>query len=228
MVSCDTGNMGCNGGMLDKEWYFLESTGTVTDKCWSYKSGSGSVPACRDSCEDGSDMKFYKSEKNSLKQLADIDSIKMEIMTNGPVETGFTVYSDFMSYRSGIYVAGWFTWPEGGHAVKIVGWGVEDSVNYWIVANSWGASWGENGFFRIDWADKETAIGIGGGFNCGDIKPLPTPKPTDGPNTCKDISPNSCAIINDKNKQCAYMAGICLQTCGCCGFIKPDYCPKNE
>lgn len=37
----------------------------------------------------------------------------------------------------------------GGHAVKIVGWGVEDGIKYWICANSWGPSWGENGFFRI-------------------------------------------------------------------------------
>lgn len=149
MVSCDTTNMGCQGGYLDKEWYFLESTGTVTDKCWGYKSGAGVVPSCRTTCEDGSDMKFYKSKKGSLNQLADVESIKMEIMTNGPVETGFTVYSDFMSYRSGIYEKGWFVLPEGGHAVKIVGWGVESGTNFWIVANSWGPSWGEDGFFRI-------------------------------------------------------------------------------
>lgn len=65
-------------------------------------------------------------------------------MTNGPVETGFTVYEDFMSYSGGVYkhttgVA------KGGHAVKIVGWG----PGYWICANSWGPSWGVEGFFNI-------------------------------------------------------------------------------
>lgn len=69
-------------------------------------------------------------------------------MTNGPVETGFTVYSDFMSYRGGIYEQNSYS-ALGGHAVKIVGWGVEDGTDYWIVANSWGPSWGEEGFFRI-------------------------------------------------------------------------------
>lgn len=53
-----------------------------------------------------------------------------------------------MSYKSGIYER--HSWiPMGGHAVKIVGWGVENGTNFWIVANSWGETWGENGFFRI-------------------------------------------------------------------------------
>lgn len=36
-----------------------------------------------------------------------------------------------------------------GHIVRIVGWGIENKIPYWIVANSWGRRWGENGFFRI-------------------------------------------------------------------------------
>lgn len=38
---------------------------------------------------------------------------------------------------------------EGGHALRVVGWGVENGTAYWIVANSWGSKWGENGFFRL-------------------------------------------------------------------------------
>lgn len=37
----------------------------------------------------------------------------------------------------------------GGHAVKILGWGVEDGVSYWLAANSWGKEWGEGGYFKI-------------------------------------------------------------------------------
>lgn len=62
MVSCDTSNSGCNGGYLDREWVFLENTGTVTDECRPYVSGSGNVPACQSTCEDGSSPVFYKSE----------------------------------------------------------------------------------------------------------------------------------------------------------------------
>jgi len=55
-----------------------------------------------------------------------------------------------MSYTGGVYVHTTGS-VLGGHAVKIVGWGNESGTNYWIVANSWGTGWGENGYFRIAW-----------------------------------------------------------------------------
>jgi len=84
--------------------------------------------------------------------IADIQS---DIYANGPVETGFTVYADFMSYESGIYqhVKGL---QQGGHAVKIIGWGHDDEsgLDFWTVANSWSEDWGEQGFFRIAHGDS--------------------------------------------------------------------------
>jgi len=80
-----------------------------------------------------------------------------EIMTNGPVEAAFTVYTDFMLYKGGVYshVSGT---EEGGHAIKIVGWGVDNGTKYWLVANSWSPAWGENGFFRIKRGTNECGI----------------------------------------------------------------------
>ena len=38
---------------------------------------------------------------------------------------------------------------EGGHAIKILGWGTEGGVDYWLCANSWTTDWGDKGFFKI-------------------------------------------------------------------------------
>eukprot|EP00927_Polykrikos_kofoidii_P021771 TRINITY_DN20517_c0_g1_i1.p1 TRINITY_DN20517_c0_g1~~TRINITY_DN20517_c0_g1_i1.p1 ORF type:complete len:406 (+),score=61.30 TRINITY_DN20517_c0_g1_i1:100-1317(+) len=75
-------------------------------------------------------------------------AIQQMIIAGGPVETAFTVYSDFEDYTHGVYQH--VTGSEaGGHAVKMVGWGVENGVKYWKVANSWNPHWGEGGYFRI-------------------------------------------------------------------------------
>jgi len=83
--------------------------------------------------------------------------IQQAIMAGGPVETAFTVYSDFENYAGGIYhhVSGGMA---GGHAVKMVGWGVEGGQKYWKVANSWNPYWGEKGYFRIRRGNNEGGI----------------------------------------------------------------------
>jgi len=151
MVSCDTQDMGCQGGNLDKAWDFLEKTGIVADECLPYVSGDGkNVPHCpHGACAD-SKFKYtkYRAVAGSSKPLTCSTQIKAEIFKNGPVQTGFMVYEDFMHYKAGIYE---MTHGKklGGHAVKIVGWGVENGKEFWIAQNSWANTWGENGFFRI-------------------------------------------------------------------------------
>merc|ERR1712072_825716 len=83
--------------------------------------------------------------------------IQQAIMSGGPVETAFTVYSDFENYAGGIYhhVSGGMA---GGHAVKMVGWGVEGGEKYWKIANSWGPGWGEQGYFRMKRGTNECGV----------------------------------------------------------------------
>jgi len=146
-VSCDANNFGCQGGYLDKNWDFIEETGLCLETCFPYESGNGTTTKCSvPPCKDGSEWKVYKAK--NTKDYTNVDAIKKTVMEDGYIQTGFSVYSDFMSYKSGIYEhkSGYLM---GGHAVVIVGWGVENGVNYWIAQNSWGPSWGEKGFFRI-------------------------------------------------------------------------------
>jgi len=77
-----------------------------------------------------------------------VPDIMQEVYTNGPVEVAFSVYQDFFSYTGGVYThkSGALA---GGHAVKLIGWGVDQGQDYWLIANSWGASWGLDGYFMI-------------------------------------------------------------------------------
>ncbi len=71
-----------------------------------------------------------------------------EIYQHGSVECAFNVYEDFLNYRSGVYkhTKGSML---GGHAVKMIGWGVENGVKYWTIVNSWNEGWGDKGTFKI-------------------------------------------------------------------------------
>jgi cathepsin B len=150
MVSCNKANHGCNGGNLVLAWTYLGLSGAVTEDCFPYASQDGHAPQCVSQCVDSAvEYKKYMSSSPIPTLPKTIEAIKTEIFNNGPVETGFSVYEDFLSYTSGVYIhkSGKLL---GGHAVKLIGWGKEGDVEYWIAANSWSEKWGEHGFFKIE------------------------------------------------------------------------------
>ena len=146
-ISCNKENNACNGGVYYKAWTYIRDNGVVPEKCWPYTSSKGVVGECLTKCTGIHEM-WLKYKAQSIKVVGGIDGIKYELITNGPVHVGFNVYKDFMAYKSGIYqhVSGASL---GGHAVVVVGYGVENGVNYWVCENSWGEGWGMNGYFKI-------------------------------------------------------------------------------
>ena len=53
-----------------------------------------------------------------------------------------------MNYTGGIYESDQ-TFTSTSHAISVVGYGVEDGKKYWLIRNSWGSSWGLDGFFKL-------------------------------------------------------------------------------
>jgi cathepsin B len=232
LVSCDTKNKGCNGGDLIDAWAYLANTGIVTDQCMPYTAFNGT----RGTCEEHGCPKFKctagsSSDGSTYNFLSEENDIKWAVYNFGSAETGFYVYEDFMNYKSGVYThqSGQVL---GGHAVKIVGWGTDSiSGDYWTVANSWGTSWGMQGYFKIAMKDKDSAFAMGGAFNCGKLGPAPAPAPAPGPAPgpkCADLLPSDkCAQFKDNCAKAVWME--CAETCGCCKeFGKPDYCGKTN
>ncbi len=152
----------CGGGACDMGWTmgsaisFLKNDGVPDEACFPYKSGAkGDDFSCKETCSDYKDrVEKIVSYKQPTFFWLDVEEIKKAVL-KGPVMTDFEVYEDFTFYVSGVYkhVVGEFL---GGHAVTIIGW--NDDEKAWIVSNSWGSDWGENGFFRIAW-DNSTGFG---------------------------------------------------------------------
>jgi len=174
---CGTCGSGCGGGYPSSAWQWLKNTGVCTggnyhdytmcvsyalQNCDHHEAGiypmcdtlpSYPTPPCEKKCDSQSNYSTsYTSDKRQTKTEYGVSSsvtqIQTEIMTNGPVEASFSVYADFETYVSGVYVHKTGAYM-GGHAVKIIGWGVDNGQSYWTVANSWNTDWGEQGFFRI-------------------------------------------------------------------------------
>jgi cathepsin B len=167
VIGCDYVGFGCQGGWPLSAFAYLSILGTVTEECFPYTAGqTGSASGCTFKCKDKTvSNKRYRCQYPWINFTN--SGIKNEIAQRGPVETGFTVYEDFMNYQGGIYdhITGKAL---GGHAVKITGWGVENGTQYWIAANSWSTSWGEDGFFKI----KEGSSGFGSsGYSCVPYSP---------------------------------------------------------
>jgi cathepsin C len=84
-----------------------------------------------------------------------------EVYKNGPIVVSFEPDYLFMHYNTGIYYSvgdTWLTrkenkpiWTKVDHSVVLVGWGFdeESQTKYWLLQNSWGDRWGENGFFKM-------------------------------------------------------------------------------
>eukprot|EP01127_Copromyxa_protea_P010573 TRINITY_DN2577_c0_g1_i1.p2 TRINITY_DN2577_c0_g1~~TRINITY_DN2577_c0_g1_i1.p2 ORF type:complete len:163 (-),score=34.34 TRINITY_DN2577_c0_g1_i1:6-494(-) len=141
------------GSLPNFAWSFLQSKGVPTIECVPYTSGNGDVQSCPTQCEDGDQYRLYKAANYTqvgslIEPSKHVDTIMRAVM-QGPLDATFDVWGDFDDYQAGEIYEHKSGSYEGLHSVKIVGFGVKNGVDYWLVQNSWGEQWGDNGFFMI-------------------------------------------------------------------------------
>ena len=164
---------GCNGGMPSYALRYARDVGVPSGDmkilsggfCKPYfldgvKVSGSQAPSCSTSCSNTLYTAAYTLDRTRITgySLGKGENQMIAALNNGgTIAVAFTVYQDFYAYRSGVYkyTSGAVL---GGHAVRLIGYGVDNGVNYWLVANSWGKYWGEAGFFRIRRGTNECNI----------------------------------------------------------------------
>jgi cathepsin H len=159
LVDCSKpyGNNGCNGGLMNLAFDYILDHKIHNDQEYPY---AGREQHCKtDDLGEGS-----YSIRGCVKANPTIDGL-VEAIAIQPVSVAFHVTSAFMFYYKGIYNP-WFCIGEPNHGVLAVGYNRTNRIPFYYVKNSWGGSWGENGFFRIAMGkDKGTCKIAGNGYN---------------------------------------------------------------
>jgi C1A family cysteine protease len=155
LVDCSKkyGNLGCKGGLMDNAFtYIIENDGICGEETYPYKASGGT---CRD-CKTAVTISDCKDvEPNDQVALA-------SAVSKGPVSVAIEADAKiFQSYSSGVITSS-SCGTNLNHGVLVVGYGVENGIEYWLVKNSWSTSWGDNGYVKIARSESANDPGICG------------------------------------------------------------------
>ncbi|KAK4426391.1 Cysteine proteinase RD21A [Sesamum alatum] len=143
LVDCDkTENAGCNGGLMDYAFQFIISNGGMdTESDYPYRGHDGRCDPARKNAKvvsiDG--YEDVPHDERALQKAVAHQPVSIAIEASGRA---------LQLYSSGVFTGECGTQLD--HGVVAVGYGTEDGVDYWIVRNSWGTQWGEDGYLRLE------------------------------------------------------------------------------
>ncbi|XP_060919716.1 cathepsin L.1 [Labrus mixtus] len=156
LVDCsgDYGNMGCDGGLMDNAFKYIQANGGIdTEDSYPYEAEDGQ---CRyNPANIGAECTGYVDVKEG-----DEGGLKEAVATIGPVSVGIDASQmSFQLYESGVYDEPDCSSTELDHGVLAVGYGTDTGKDYWLVKNSWGLSWGDKGYIMMS-RNKDNQCGI--------------------------------------------------------------------
>jgi len=146
LVDCSHkyGNDGCEGGLMDNAFQYIKENGGVdTEDTYPYDAAD---EKCHFKKRDvGAEDTGYVDVT-----AGDEDALKEASATVGPISVAIDAsHSSFQLYSSGVYEEPQCSSEQLDHGVLVVGYGTENGKDYWLVKNSWGESWGENGYIKM-------------------------------------------------------------------------------
>ncbi|XP_065875496.1 cysteine proteinase RD21A-like [Euphorbia lathyris] len=144
LVDCDTAsNAGCNGGLMDDAFEFIIKNGGIdTEADYPYTAFDSQCDTTKMNSSKAASIDGFEDvqpfDENSLKKAVAHQPVSVAIEASG---------MPFQFYLQGVFTGE--CGAELDHGVAIVGYGTENGTDYWIVRNSWGKDWGENGYIRM-------------------------------------------------------------------------------
>lgn len=156
LLDCSTnGNFGCGGGWMHNAFkYVIDNQGITTGTNYPYQQTQQNCDTQKATAPAAQISGYENVPANNEEAL-------LKAVTMQPVSVAIEGSGQaFQYYQTGIFNGDCGTNPT--HAVTIVGYGTtEDGTNYWLIKNSWGEGWGENGYMRIQ-RDVDAAEGLCG------------------------------------------------------------------
>ena len=144
LVDCDKGNSGCDSGKSFKAYDYTKKNGIMNDSDYTYKAKRGTC--AYSALKPLTHVSGYQYCSNYTDLKCTVDKVSA-LLQKGPLSVGIDGgTNEFQSYKSGIFSA---KCSNDNHTVILVGYGVEASKQYWLVRNSWGTTWGMNGYIKV-------------------------------------------------------------------------------
>lgn len=155
VISCDRENYYCNGGYVTYALNYGISKGFIREENFPWTGQNTTCPDIENQERQNGDQAVLAG----YCAVQGIDSIKQQIIEEGPVIAPLTAYTDFLTYSDGTYypTQGAFKF-NGQNVVKIIGWGRDVTGEYWIVQGAWGQDWGNNGYAQVLAGKQELGI----------------------------------------------------------------------